>query len=110
MEKITGKEIADFILGLNALIIYLALPCWIIGVFLKVLFEIIEDIIDRLRASIDNKRFRKRYEKEHPDIESETSELDDGEFIYYVLAKTLRENTEKSRTKKSRTEKKEERF
>lgn len=26
MEKITGKEIADFILGLNALIIYLALP------------------------------------------------------------------------------------
>ena len=49
MEKITGKEIADFILGLNALIIYLALPCWIIGVFLKVLFEIIEDIIPILK-------------------------------------------------------------
>lgn len=104
MEQITAKEIADFILGLNALIIYLALLCWFIGGFIKALFETIEDIIDQLRASIDNRRFRKRYEKEHPDIQSETSELDDTGFIYYVLIKTLREKTEKSRVSKNRDE------
>ena len=59
MEQITAKEIADFILGLNALIICLALPCWFIGSFLDALFY----IIDQLQASIDNKRFRKRFEK-----------------------------------------------
>ncbi len=106
MEQITAKEIADFILGLNALIICLALPCWFIGSFLDALFY----IIDQLQASIDNKRFRKRFEKEHPDIKSETSNLDDAEFIHYVLVKTLREKVEKSRMQKSRTEEKKEKF
>lgn len=110
MEQITAKEIADFILGLNALIICLALPCWVIGGFIKALFETIEDIIDQLRASIDNRRFRKHYEKEHPDIQSETSELNDTGFIYYVLIKTLKEKTEESRTQENRKEENKERF
>lgn len=98
----TAQEIIDFILGLNVLIMCLAIPYWVIGGILKVLFETIEDIIDYIQYMIDSRRFRKHYEETHPDIKSETSNLDNTWFTYYVLIKTLREKTEKSRTQKSR--------
>lgn len=98
----TAQEIIDFILGLNVLIMCLAIPYWVIGGILKALFETIEDIIDYIQYMIDSRRFRKHYEETHPDIKAETSNLDNTWFTYYVLIKTLREKTEKSRTQKSR--------
>lgn len=98
----TAQEIIDFILGLNVLVMCLAIPCWVMGGILKALFETIEDIIDYIQYMIDSRRFRKHYEETHPDIKAETSNLDNTWFAYYVLIKTLREKTEKSRTQKSR--------
>lgn len=98
----TAREIIDFILGLNVLIMCLAIPYWVIGGILKALFETIEDIIDYIQYMIDSRRFRKHYEETHPDIKAETCNLDNTWFTYYVLIKTLREKTEKSRTQKSR--------
>lgn len=106
----TAQEIIDFILGLNVLIMCLAIPYWVIGGILKALFETIEDIIDYIQYMIDSRRFRKHYEETHPDIKAETSNLDNTWFTYYVLVKTLREKTEKSRTPKNGAEENEKRF
>lgn len=91
MEQITAQEIIDFILGLNVLIMCLAIPYWVIGGILKALFETIEDIIDYIQYMIDSRRFRKHYEETHPDIKAETSNLDNTrmEIIIKGTAKEI---------------------